>query len=206
MLKRYKSQLLLIILLISLALNSFAINANANNYPFIGSSKPSQYNKSTAFLRSFFRWYKTKYNYLDHHIYFVDMDFKGNTPYKINFKKTEEYLSTLKSSGFFSENYLKNARAYFDKIDLDLQKTKQNDGTVDGLDHDLILHSQEPEAMLENLEGIQLEVISISENRVIVKMKTKFNQDTYSLYYLTKNGDKYLIDKIDFLIGGKVEN
>jgi hypothetical protein len=37
-------------------------------------------------------------------------------------------------------------------------------------------------------------------------MKTKFNDDTYLLYYLTKDGDKYLIDKIDFLIDDKVEN
>jgi hypothetical protein len=136
----------------------------------------------------------------------VDMDLKNNTPYRINFVKTEEYLSVLKSSGFFSESYIMNARSQFKKIDFTLQKTKQNDGTVDGLDYDLILHSQEPEAMLENLSGIRLEIINTSKDKVIVKMKTKFNQDTYSLYYLTKEGDKYQIDKIDYFISGKLEN
>lgn len=210
MLKQDKSQLF-INLLIILALNTAPVSVNASSIPanvhsVVRYSKGSQYDKSTIFLQSFFKWYKTKFNYLDHHIYFVDMDLKNNTPYRINFAKTEEYLSILKSSGFFSESYIMNARSYFKKIDLTLQKTKQNDGTVDGLDYDLILHSQEPEAILENLSGIHLEIINTSKDRVIVKMKTKFNQDTYSLYYLTKEGDKYQIDKIDYFISGKLAN
>jgi len=202
--KKGKPQLLFLLLITSL-LNNVTINVNAgahsNFCPIVLFSKLPQYDKSTTFLRDFFIWYKTKFNYLDHHIYFVDMDLKGTNPYRVNFTKTEVYLSILKSSGYFSENYIQNARAYFKQIDLTLQKTKQNDGTVDGLDYDLIIHSQEPESMLADLAGIQLSVVNASEEKEIVKMKTKFNVNTYSLYYLIKNNNKFKIDKIDFING-----
>lgn len=200
----------LFLLLCIFSLNINAINVKSKNlnkfHVSAGLSESQQNDSSILFLRRFFKWYQTKYDYLDHHIFPVTTDYKNNTPYRIDLKETEKYLSVLKSSGFFSDNYINHKRQYFKEIDSMLQKTKQSDGTVDGLDYDPVVHSQEPESILEKLATIQLDVVSRSGNRIIVKMKTKFNEDTYLLYYLTKDGDKYLIDKIDFLIGGKVEN
>jgi hypothetical protein len=133
------------------------------------------------------------------------MDLKTNPPYRINFSETEKYLSILKSSGFFSDNYILNYRSYFKKIDLTLQKTKQNDGTVDELDYDPIVHSQEPESMLKNLNNIRMKIVKSTANDVTIKVQTPFNQDTYLLYNLKKSEGRYLIDKINFLIGGKVQ-
>lgn len=158
-----------------------------------------------TFLRLFFKWYKTKFDYLDHQIHPVDVGIHDNSPYKINFKETEKYLATLRSSGFFSDNYINRYRDHFNKIELTLKKTKQNDGPVDGLDFDPIVHSQEPEAILEDLNKIQLSILKSEGNKVTVKVKTQFDVDTNSLYYITKNGDKYQIDKIDFLINGVIQ-
>lgn len=152
---------------------------------------------AVAFMKDFFKWYKTQSEYLNK-IHVVNMNFKTNAPYRINFQETERYLSILKLSGYFSENYISYYRDYFKKIDLTLQKTKQNDGTVDGLDFDFILHSQEPESYLKNLDVIQLSVVNSSVSKVIIKMKTKLDPAyALELFYLTKVNGKYLIDKIN---------
>lgn len=164
-----------------------------------------QESNTIVFLKTFFKWYKTKFEYLDHQIFPVDMDFKSHKPYRINFKETEKYLSVLKSSGFFSDDYIMNTRAYFKAVDEKLKKTKQNDGPVDGLDYDVIVNSQEPESILENLEGLKLTVVKSTANYVAVKMTTKFHQNTHSLYTLKRTGTKYLIDKVDFFMDGVVQ-
>jgi hypothetical protein len=201
---------LLFFLLITLAINGNTRNINIKTisdktYKTEKFSKLQRIDSSTIFLRRFFRWYKTKFDSLDHHIFPVVMDFKTNAPYRINFKETEKYLSILKLSGFFSDNYINSYRDYFRKIDLTLQKTKQNDGPVEGLDFDPIVHSQEPESILENLNNIWLRVVKFTENEITIKMLTPFNVDTYSLYYLKKINNKYMIDKIDFWADGKVQ-
>jgi len=161
---------------------------------------------SIAFLKTFFKWYKTNFEYLDHHIYPVKMDLKNHTPYRINFNETEKYLSILKSSAFFSDDYINFYRAYFKKIDVKLQKTKQNDWPVDELDYDLIVHSQEPESILQDLNIIKLTLIRSKPKETIIKMLTPYDQDTYLLFHLKTINGKYLIDKVDFLIAGKIQN
>lgn len=34
-------------------------------------------------------------------------------PYSVNFSETEKYIAALKASGFISEKYVENTRAYF---------------------------------------------------------------------------------------------
>ncbi len=207
--KNYKNNIAFFIL-IALVLNANAMNANSKNasintFALKGFSNSQQSDSPILFLRSFFKWYKTKVDYLNNHIYPIKMDIPNNAPYRINFNETEKYLSVLKSSGFFSDNYITYNRDLFKKIDLTLQKTKQDDGTVDGLDYDPIVHSQEPNSILENLNNIKLIVIKSLVSEITIKMQTPFDRDTYSLYYLKKTNGKYLIDKIDFLIAGVVQ-
>jgi len=192
----------ILILLFSVAI---ALNSNANSIVVKDNTGFHSDNKPVLFLRDFFKWYKTKFDYLDHHVFYVAMDLKTNAPYRINLSETEKYLSVLQSSGFFSDNYILNYKSYFKKIDLTLQKTKQNDGTVDGLDYDLIMHNQEPESILKNLNNIRLSVLKSTTSYVTVKMTTPFDRDTYQLFYLKNSEGRYLIDKIEFYIGGKVQ-
>ena len=162
---------------------------------------------SIAFLKAFFKWYRTKYDYLDHHIYTVKMDLKKHTPYRINFNETEKYLSILKSSGFFSDGYISYYRAYFKKVDRILQKTKQNDGPVDGLDYDSIVYSQEPESILENLNNIRLNVMRSTPQETTVKMQTPYDvRDSYLLFHLKTIDGKYLIDKVDVFPIDRIQN
>nr|WP_294948482.1 hypothetical protein [uncultured Mucilaginibacter sp.] len=185
----------LLLLLISMAFLSNATEAvifdkpvSANFYPVDGAA---------AVVERFFSWYKTKYDYLDHQIHFVDVDLKTNKPYKINFAKTEEYLTVLKASGFFSDNYVSFYRRYFNKISANLKKTRQSDGPVDGLDLDLILHTQEPESYMEDLKVFKITTLSTSLTGAVVKVKATFPGEAYQLFYLKKTDGKYLIDKIE---------
>jgi hypothetical protein len=207
--KNYKNHIVLFILITSV-LNTNAANVKSkyesiNTFVFIIHPNVQQ-EDPVLFLTSFLKWYKTKFDYLDHHIFPVNMDFKNHAPYRINYKETEKYLFALKSSGFFSDDYISHYRNYFKKIDLTLQKTKQDDGPVDGLDYDPILRSQEPESILENLNSIRLAVVKFTEGEVMVKMLITRTVDNYFLYHLKKIGGKYLIDKIDFVDEGKIEN
>lgn len=209
--KIYKNHIVLFILTLSVlnveAMNFNPPNKNVKVFASMAFSNIQQKEEDpVTFLKSFFKWYKTKVDYLNNHIFTVNMDFKNNTPYRVNFKQVEKYLNVLKTSGFFSDDYINNYREYFKKVDLTLQKTKQNDGTVDGLDYDPILHSQEPNSMLENLNNFKLTILKSVHRETTIKVETPFNVDSYLIYHLKKTDGKYLITKIDFLISGKIQN
>jgi hypothetical protein len=200
-----KIRLWLLLLLTASILSSYAKNIRPEKIPVKKHFSSQQNNSAVDFLRGFFKWYRTKFEYLDHHIQYVDAGYKSNTPYRVNFHETERYLSILKSSDFFSNNYINHARSYFKQIDLALQQTKQSDGDVNGLDYDFMMHSKDTKPLFDDLDKITLTAINTTPGGATIKVQTPFNQDSYLLYYLTRIGDRYLIDKIDFLIGGVVQ-
>ena len=152
-----------------------------------------------VFMDFFYKWYKTKYQQLNH-IETVKIDMIKNTPYRMDYAKVEEYLSDLKSGGFFSDNYINDYRRYFATIGKKLEKTQQIDGTVNGLDYDIIMHSQEPESYLNNMNWIHLSVVKSNQSSTIVKVKTEYSaNNVYQLIYLTKTPKSYLIEKIVFV-------
>lgn len=178
----------LLFIFISLSINVKSTSAITTN----------QSDNAVIFLRSFFKWYKTQYKYLDQ-MHIVKMDTSTNIPYRIDFAVANKYLSILKSSGYFSDKYINNYRVYLNKIDLTLQKTKQNDGTVDGLDFDPIMCTQEPESILEDLNIINLRIVRTTDNTVVVRLNTKYDRNgRYQLFYLSNINGKFLIDKIEF--------
>ena len=197
-------RLWLLVLLTASILSGHAKNVRPEKTP-VKKHFSSQQNNPVDFLKGFFKWYRTKFEYLDHHMQYVDAGYKSNTPYRVNFHETERYLSLLKSSGFFSDGYINHCRAYFKQIDLTLQQTKQSDGTVHGLDYDFMMHSQDTKPLFDDLDKISLTVTNPAPHNVTIKVQTPLNQDSYLLYYLTKVGDKYFIDKIDFFISGVVQ-
>ena len=155
-------------------------------------------NKAISFMNSFYKWYKTKYKFLNS-IPLVKMDDNPNIPYSMNYNSTERYLSVLKSSGFFSDTFISYYRNYFKKIDAMFKKTKQNDGPVDGLDYDFIMHSQEPESYLTDLNNLRLTVVNNLPNKVVIKVKSKYDLKSYQLFTLEKLNNRHLIGKIDFV-------
>lgn len=182
----------------------FIVNCNGNNSI---QSSVKKNNDEIEFLRNFLVWYKSNLQLTRQSSNFVDLNSNQKGTYRINFESTERYLSILKLSGFFSNNYLNNQRKYFRQIDLNLQKINQNDGVVEDLDFDLITHSQEPEAILENINEIKFSIQKRKPNgTLLVKLKTPYDSKfSYSLIELIKTNKTFLIDNINF-VTKKTEN
>lgn len=195
---KFEKQLSIIVTLSLLSITCF--NCKAQNTSHTHISIKNEDSDAREFVKSCLKWYKTRIHYINTSIHFVDINMQRPTTYRINYNETEKYLSILKSSSFFSDKYLNYYRSYFQKIDSNFQKTKQDDGEPEGLDFDLIMHSQEPESILQNLNEIHLIVLKSSTNdKVLVKMKTKFDLNAFSLFELSKTNNSYIIDKIEFV-------
>lgn len=192
--KIFKNGAILFLLLALFALNLYAKNNSSRNFLPKKRIELKQNNNPVLFMRSFFKWYKA--NLHSFHNAFVDINAEAPKPYRINFTKTEQYLSTLLSSGFFSKKYIDYYRKYFKKIDLTLQKTKQDDGAVDGLDYDLIMHTQEPESYLNDLKTIQLSIVKSNLGGAIIKVKSKVDPMFGEQFTLIKIKYDFLIEKI----------
>ena len=90
------------------------------------------------------RWYAENYSELnDIFNKIVDFDFEGGGYYEINMENVYLYIAKFKNSGYFSDNYIKNLENSFEEIKKNLEENKQSDGTVDGMEADWFLATQE---------------------------------------------------------------
>jgi hypothetical protein len=91
----------------------------------------------------------------------------------------------------FSTNYLENKKKYFDSIDNYLLTNKQNIRPISGLAEDLILYTQEPEEILNNISKLSFTIFQKTNKYIIVEMSYvyfvllfKFDQN-YSIENIT---------------------
>jgi hypothetical protein len=110
-------------------------------------------------IKGFLEWYKTNFDRMTSpQNSIVSLD-SNSTQYRVSFANAEKYLAKLRSSGFFSDEFLQDKLQYFKDADKNFVKHKQNDGPPDGFDFDLLLYTQEPEAVLEKYSSLKTEVI-----------------------------------------------
>lgn len=120
--------------------------------------------------KAFLKWYKANFEEILK-IQLVDLkEDETTTQYRVNFANTDKYLALLKSSGFFSSKFLETMKKYFESGDIKLVELKQNDGPPTGFEHDLLLYTQEPESLLENIETVKYELVQETEFYTIVKV------------------------------------
>jgi len=142
-------------------------------------------------IRSFLKWYKSNFSKILS-IQLVDLHEDSTTAqYRVNFKNAEKYISVLRSAGFFSERFLQEKLQYFKEADRKLIDLKQNDGPPEGFDADLLLFTQDMEAVFEKVETLQLEKI----NPNLIKL---ISVDNNLLINVSESNGKCLIDKISF--------
>lgn len=107
----------------------------------------------------FLNWYKKNYEKINDFQYIkMAQDNNGISFYQIDSNNVNKYMSFLKSSNLFSDYYLNNMKSYFELGDIRLKKLKQNDGPPEGFEFDLILLSQEPESILDNIQSVSYNV------------------------------------------------
>lgn len=162
-------------------LASFACNSNNNeNKTQKFESKKEKSLDLTDRTKYFLNWYKQNFEKINdlQLVETPEVD-ERISYYKIDYNSTKKYLSILKSSNLFSEYFLINLESYFKLGDEKLQKLKQNDGAPVGFEFDLLLYSQEPESILDNIQSISYNVEFQSQDKAIVKINDylyiKFN-------------------------------
>ena len=106
------------------------------------------------------RWYAENYSELnDIFNKIVDFDFEGGGYYEINMENVYLYIAKFKNSGYFSDNYIKNLENSFEEIKKNLEENKQSDGTVDGMEADWFLATQEIDYYISMINEMKLKDI-----------------------------------------------
>lgn len=139
----------------------------------------------------FLKWYKQNYSKA-RDFEFIKTDAKGN--YQVNLNDCKRYLDTLKSSGCISGSYIKDWQKYFDDKAAYLAENPQNEGPPEGFDYDLVLITQEPELVLDNIRKLKYKVLKCTSTKATVGVTGKFGVD-YE-FEMSKSGKVWLIDYI----------
>lgn len=143
----------------------------------------------------FLKWYKDKYDTLSS-ITLINIPDIDSGIYSVNFNNTEKYLKIFTKSGLFTKNFIEEKRDYFKICNDKMIKEKQNDGPPIGLEHDLILLTQEIDETLNNIKNASFSNFTVEGNRVSIDVAILYKIKIY----LIKENDKWLIDKIELII------
>lgn len=116
-------------------------------------------------------------------------------PYSVNVEGTKTYLAELKKSGFVSDRFLEDLRLQFVKSDDYMKKNPGNDGPPFGFDADLIMQAQDFSDVWQNLS--KAELVNQKIEGTNAKLRFKFTEYYKTNYYLSKVGNKWLINRIE---------
>ncbi|WP_207510724.1 hypothetical protein [Longitalea luteola] len=146
-------------------------------------------------ILDFLKWYRSNVKQLKK----IEMVKHSSHPdssryYVMNDAGTEQYLDALKRSGFVSDTYITNWRAYFTKCNDNLHKAPQTEAPVQGLDFDLVMLAKEYEEDLARIEKTTVEYVSVADDKgsITVGLPTAGRLK----YRLSKQDGKWLIDDI----------
>lgn len=118
------------------------------------------------------------------------INYEGN--YSVNFDNLKYYIDKTQLQKFCTQNYINNFRNVIVNIDAKLKAQPQNDGTIDGLESDYILHTQELEEVLNYIRDRKINCIEKTGNIVQVNF-----ENIHSLIFRL---DKDKIDSIELMI------
>jgi hypothetical protein len=119
-----------------------------------------------ATIREFLGWYKHQYEAISaRHIVSLAEE-NGVTRYKVDGEQAMAYITTLQSSGFFGDAYLNNQMTWFGERELVFSKSKQSDGVPVGFEADLLLATQEPETILEQVDTIAIKEVNKNQYKL----------------------------------------
>ena len=196
----YKNQIEYMKKLFTLLAFSFLISCSQNHsveneQPKATNSTDTGNQEAVNTIINFYKWYR---NHLNIQQCLVNNecndDFDSTKFYSVNFAATENYLTTLKNTGYISDTYISNWRKYFKKCDDNFQKNPVNEGPPDGFEYDFITNSQDSESELNSVEKAKVfEVINSNDKKIIT---LEFITGTKLTFDMTLINNKWFIDKI----------
>lgn len=145
--------------------------------------------KVTGVITSFVLWYESSYWEINK----APLTYTNNEgQYRVDTIATEIYLAKLKSSGFISDNYIRDWRQYFTSRALSFVENPQTEGPPEGFDFDLVVLTQEPELLWENIHSARFSIIEHTQNAAVVQVDGAWPH----VFELSKTGEKWQIDYI----------
>lgn len=142
---------------------------------------------------AFYKWYASDDNIQNFNVMKTVKD--STDYYAIDFEKAEKYLAAFKKTGLVSDKYISGQRDYFKECEAEFEKNPANDGPPYGLDYDLVMHSQEYDEDLANIDKIK--VVEIYRKSSNSKLKLLFFAGGKVDVTLSKVNGKWLIDKTE---------
>lgn len=125
-------------------------------------------------VKEFLSWYKSNYTQANS-FGFTYQDKQGN--YHVSIAQGEEYLKYLKSSGYISDKYVEDWLKYFIDKAAYLEENLQNEGPPEGFEFDLVLITQEPELVLNEVNNLQFAVTENNGEKAILQVAGDFGYD-----------------------------
>lgn len=180
---------LMSVLIISCALVSTSVGAQ--NINSVVKSKISK--DSTAIVgvfNDFLRWYKKNYKPL-YNYKMVIHDSTGN--YQVDISACRNFLSKILKSECVSDEYIKLWNQYFESQAERFKTYPQNEGPPEGFDMDLVLLTQEPDMLLDNIKKLKYTVVFIKKDTAEIWVLTPWKTWNYSVE-LSKVNNRWYID------------
>jgi hypothetical protein len=149
-------------------------------------------------VMEFLNWYKSNHerlNKMNMVINYVNGTGPTGKNYQVDYKGVEKYLTELKKSGRIGPKYVEKARNYFKKCDADFAANPQNSGPPKGFDFDLVMHAQDFDSELANLDKAEIKSEIIESNSYALVM-IKFTSGRVIKYELAKQNNQWLINDI----------
>jgi hypothetical protein len=149
-----------------------------------------------ATVRKFLKWYKEQYTEISSIQLVLLSGNNDSARYKVNFNNAKKYIDLLRSSGFFSNEFLKDKIKYFQKCDKILKIKRQNDGPPVGFEADLILFTQEPESVFEKSESMRIDIFK-KRSKGTMELRLQ-SIDNNLLFKMVISSMECLISSIEF--------
>lgn len=92
------------------------------------------------------------------------INYEGN--FSINFENLEYFINKSQLNKYFTEKYITDFRGRIIEINQKLKETPQNDGTIEGLESDVFLHTQDIEDCLNQIMNKKIICNQIDENKL----------------------------------------
>jgi hypothetical protein len=180
---------LMSVLIISCSLASTSVVAqNTNSVPKSNISKDSA--AIVGVFNNFLRWYKKNYKPL-YHYKMVIQDSKGN--YQVDISACSNFLLKIKKSECVSDEYIKLWNQYFESQAERFKTYSQNEGPPEGFDMDLVLLTQEPDSVLDNIIKLKFTVVFIKKDTAEIWVHTPWETWNYRVE-LSKINNHWYID------------
>ncbi|HRI00305.1 MAG TPA: hypothetical protein PK006_04560 [Saprospiraceae bacterium] len=163
-----------------------------NNSGKTSNKKPAIPQEIKQTINGFLQWYKANiFKLYEYNL--TAKDSAGN--YIVDTVSCSKYLKALKKSGFISSEYVRLWADYFRSQGEKFIISPQNEGPPEGFDFDLVLHTQEPEIVFQDLGKLQFSSQEIKNKTAVIEVTFPKLGWTYS-FELSKIKNKWFIDYI----------